>query len=365
MDEKQIAIRLGKRSYDISVGRELESKVETIKLEYVSRGRKAAVVLDQGILEANPNFFSRFFSSLPVLKIPSGEKSKSVMQLEKVWNFLAENKIDRSSALFAVGGGVVGDLAGFAAASYLRGISFYQIPTTLLSMVDSSVGGKTGINLSSGKNLVGAFYQPKAVFIDLNALGTLPEREFSSGMAEVIKYGLLGDRSLFFNLLESFQIMNSENSRLAELVLRCCSIKAEIVETDEKEKSLGEGGRALLNLGHTFAHAIEARAGYGSYLHGEAVSIGLICAFRISRHLGLCEDEDESNLSTLLKRYKLPRQLKEPLPVEDLMEAMQSDKKVMNGKVRFVLLKKIGSSFLTEDVEGHQVKKVLQSVGAS
>ena len=234
MDEKQIAIRLGKRSYDISVGRELESKVETIKLEYVSRGRKAAVVLDQGILEANPNFFSRFFSSLPVLKIPSGEKSKSVMQLEKVWNFLAENKIDRSSALFAVGGGVVGDLAGFAAASYLRGISFYQIPTTLLSMVDSSVGGKTGINLSSGKNLVGAFYQPKAVFIDLNALGTLPEREFSSGMAEVIKYGLLGDRSLFFNLLESFQIMNSENSRLAELVLRGCSIKAEIVETDEK-----------------------------------------------------------------------------------------------------------------------------------
>src|SRR6185295_4410937 len=194
-----------------------------------------------------------------------------------------EAKLDRGGVLFAVGGGVIGDLGGFAAAAWLRGIEYYQVPTTLLAMVDSSVGGKTGINLASGKNLVGAFHQPRAVFISTGLLSTLPPREFAAGMAEVIKYGLLGDAPLFAQLEEA--PLTIANARLAAVVRQCCALKARIVEADERETAK-EGGRALLNLGHTFGHAIENVAGYGEYLHGEAVAIGLCAAARLSQKLG-------------------------------------------------------------------------------
>ena len=219
------------------------------------------------------------------LEIPSGESSKCFQQLERGCDFLAAERVDRAGAVFAIGGGVTGDLGGFIAASYLRGIDFYQVPTTLLSMVDSSVGGKTGINLKAGKNLVGAFHQPQAVFADVESLQTLPAREFASGMAEVIKHGLLADRELF-EILESLDPpLHPGHPSLATIVRRNCGIKAGVVQADETEQA-ASGGRALLNLGHTFGHAIEAVAGYGEYLHGEAIAIGLVLAVQLSVEQG-------------------------------------------------------------------------------
>ena len=296
MKEDSLTVHLEDRSYPIRIGRGLEttiiSEVDSLRKE----GKKVVALIDQGLVEGNPEFCSKLLLSIPTFEVPRGETSKSVAILEKAWNFLAINRVDRSSCLFAIGGGVTGDLAGFAAASFLRGIAFYQVPTTLLAMVDSSVGGKTGINLAVGKNLVGSFHQPKEVFIDLEVLKTLPQREFSAGMAEVIKYGMLGNRGLYDRLLALGKPLDSTSQELAEFVSICCSDKALIVQADERETSKNGGGRALLNLGHTFAHAIEAQAGYGHYLHGEAVAIGLVCAFRLSRHLGFCEEEQEEDL---------------------------------------------------------------------
>ena len=365
MKEDSLTVQLGDRSYAIRIGRGLEltimSEVDSLRKE----GKKVVALIDQGLVEGNPKFCSKLLLSLPTLEVPRGETSKSVAILEKAWNFLATNRVDRSSALFAIGGGVTGDLGGFAAASFLRGIAFYQIPTTLLAMVDSSVGGKTGINLPVGKNLVGSFHQPKEVFIDLEVLKTLPQREFSAGMAEVIKYGMLGNRSLYDRLLTLGKPLDSTSKELAEFVSVCCSEKASIVEADERETSKNGCGRVLLNLGHTFAHAIEAQAGYGHYLHGEAVAIGLVCAFRLSRHLGFCKKEKEEDLLNLLKAYDLPDRLVEDLPLDQLMSTMQNDKKVMGGKLRFVVMKEMGCSVTTGEVKEELVRKVWQSVGAS
>jgi 3-dehydroquinate synthase len=239
----------------------------------------------------------------------------------------------------------------------LRGIDFYQVPTTLLAMVDSSVGGKTGINLKAGKNLVGAFHQPKAVFIDLECLKSLPKREFSAGMAEVIKYGLLGNKTLFKKLVSFSSPLHSKSEELPEIIETCCVDKAKIVEVDERETDKTTGGRALLNLGHTFAHAIEA-------LHGEAVSIGLVCAIRLSGLRDGSNQLDESSLETLLNSYQLPIRLNSPLVISELINAMQSDKKVSAGKIRFVALKSIGNAFVTSDIAIEDVIKVWKSVGA-
>ena len=231
-------------------------------------------------------------------------------------------------------------------------------------MVDSSVGGKTGINLVSGKNLVGAFHQPKGVFTDLKVLSTLPDREFSAGMAEVIKYGMIGNRILYDRILKLRTPLSANSPELLELILMCCSEKASVVQADEKENADGLGGRALLNLGHTFAHAIEAIAGYGQYLHGEAVSIGLVCALRLSKSIGLCSDDPDSELINLLKSYHLPVELSKTLPLPDLMEKMKSDKKVHRGKLRFVVMNEIGNAFVKELEDLQEVEKVWRSVGA-
>ena len=216
---------------------------------------------------------------------------------------------------------------------------------------------KTGINLVSGKNLVGAFHQPKGVFTDLKVLSTLPDREFSAGMAEVIKYGMIGNRILYDRILKLRTPLSANSPELLELILMCCSEKASVVQADEKENADGLGGRALLNLGHTFAHAIEAIAGYGQYLHGEAVSIGLVCALRLSKSIGLCSDDPDSELINLLKSYHLPVELSKTLPLPDLMEKMKSDKKVHRGKLRFVVMNEIGSAFVKELEDLQEVEK--------
>jgi len=361
---KQLEVRLGERTYPITIGSGLADLLLEERGRFLKQGRKVVAVFDEGLVEANPDFCTEFRAGIPCFSAPSGESTKSVDCLAGLWDFLSGQKVDRSSALFAVGGGVTGDLSGFAAASYLRGISFFQVPTTLLAMVDSSVGGKTGINLSSGKNLVGAFHQPTGVFVDVDCLRTLPSREFSAGMAEVIKYGMLGNPTLYGELVGRAVPLSASSPELKEIVFCCCSDKARIVEQDEKETSEGAGGRALLNLGHTFAHAIEAVSGYGTYLHGEAVAIGLVCALRLSRIRGGCRDHDEEILIELLRSYELPVALDKHLPLPDLMNVMESDKKVVAGKLRFVLMQEIGVSQVVGEVDAEEVERVWKSVGA-
>ncbi len=363
-EKRTLMVELGERSYPILIGKNLEDSLLELKKIHLEEGRKVVVVADEGLTAGNPGFCEQFMAGLPIFSTPAGEETKSVKYLSGIWDFLSEQKVDRSSVLFAFGGGVAGDLAGFASASYLRGISFYQVPTTLLAMVDSSVGGKTGINLVAGKNLVGAFHQPKGVFVDLHSLLSLPKREFSAGMAEIIKYGMLGNGALYGQLANRASPLSVSSPELTDVILSCCSDKARIVEQDERETSGGTGGRALLNLGHTFAHAIEAVSGYGHYLHGEAVAVGLVCALRLSLLRGGCTDGDEQVLVDLLRTYDLPFALRESLPVGDLMKAMTSDKKVVAGKLRFVLMREIGVSHVVSEVETTEVEQVWESVGA-
>ena len=361
---KRLEVGLENRSYPIYIGRNLNLLIRDIIQECHSQGKKVVALMDDGLVKSSSELKVDLLQSIPHLALPSGEKTKSVEYLSRVWDFLAGEGVDRTGNLIAFGGGVTGDLSGFAAASYLRGIDFYQVPTTLLAMVDSSVGGKTGINLSAGKNLVGSFHQPKAVFIDLDYLTTLPKREFSAGMAEVIKYGLLGNQGLYQKLLSMKPLLDSQSEELPGVIEACCMDKAKIVELDEKETIGSTGGRALLNLGHTFAHAIEAVAGYGEYLHGEAVSIGLLCSLRLSVMMGNCKESDQRELENLLNSYSLPIKLRSSLPVSDLKVAMQSDKKVSGGKLRFVAMRNVGDAFVTSEVEWGDVVKVWRSVGA-
>jgi len=297
-----------------------------------------------------------------MLVLPPGEETKSLESLGRVLDFLAAQGVDRRGVLFAVGGGVIGDLGGFAAATYLRGIDYYQVPTTLLAMVDSSVGGKTGVNLRAGKNLAGAFHQPRGVFISTDLLATLPAREFAAGMAEVIKYGLLGDRRLFGRLEGA--PLTVASAELPAVIRRCCAIKARIVEADEYERAV-EGGRALLNLGHTFGHAIEQATGYRRYLHGEAVAIGLAAAARLSREIGLLASADVVRVDAVLNAHALPTRLGTPLPLTALATAMARDKKVRAGLPRFVVIRRLGEAVTRDDVPPAAVETVWREVGAA
>jgi 3-dehydroquinate synthase len=357
-----LEVSLGDRSYMIRFGSDLAGTVESEVSRLSAAGRRVAVLTDSAIAHVQAAQLKTMFPNVPLLEVEPGETAKSLAGLGRVWEFLAEQKIDRGGALFAVGGGVVGDLGGFAAASWLRGIDFYQVPTTLLAMVDSSVGGKTGINIAAGKNLVGAFHQPRAVFISTNLLETLPPREFAAGMAEVLKYGLLGDAALFSEL--EARPLTVSDSRLAGIVRRCCAIKARIVEADERETAK-EGGRALLNLGHTFGHAIENIAGYGSYLHGEAVAIGISAAARLSQKIGDIAGGDVSRIERTLASHALPTRLRAPLRYADLVAAMTRDKKVRAGGLRFVVLKKLGEAATRSDVAPALVEASFREVGAS
>lgn len=357
-----LTVALGERSYPIHFGVDLASVLGAALQEAFAAGRRVAVITDETVRAAAPALFAGPLQHMPVLAVPAGEPSKSVACFGEACEFLAQNRIDRGGLVIAVGGGVVGDLAGFAAAAYLRGIDFWQVPTTLLAMVDSAVGGKTGINLAAGKNLAGAFHQPRAVYCDMALLATLPPREFAAGMAEVIKYGLLADADLFAQL-EGGPPVSSNDERLAGIVRRCCAIKAAIVQADERETA-PSGGRALLNLGHTFAHAIEAVAGYGSYLHGEAVGVGLVAAARLSERLGLLGARDVERVRDVAAAHALPVHLREPLDAGSLLEAMQRDKKVRRGRLRFVVLEKIGRAVTRDDVDRALAAEIWRELGA-
>ncbi len=355
-------VALGDRSYPILFAEDLADKVLDFVSELTPAGRRFVVITDRNVATIQAPTLQRLFGDAPTLVVPSGEESKSIAELAKALDFLAAQGLDRSGLVFAVGGGVVGDLAGFAAASYLRGIDYCQVPTTLLAMVDSSVGGKTGINLKAGKNLAGAFHQPKRVFIATGFLKLLPPREFAAGMAEVIKTALLGDRLLFEDLER--QALSAGDLRLAWTVRVCCGIKAGLVESDERELA-ASGGRALLNLGHTFGHAIEQVTGYGTYLHGEAVAVGLCAAGRLSRALGMVGDDEVRRIESVVSAHGLPTRLRSPLPVAGLLAAMARDKKARAGTLRFVLLKALGEAVVRSDVPPAQVEAVWRDMGCA
>ncbi len=356
-----LTVNLAERSYPINFGADVAPAVRAAVAGLVAEGRKVAVVTDRNFARAQRDALHAMFGEQPVLVLEPGEETKSLVDLGRVWDFLAEHRVDRGGALFAAGGGVIGDLAGFAAASYLRGIAFYQVPTTLLSMVDSSVGGKTGINLKAGKNLVGAFHQPRGVFIGTRLLETLPPREFAAGMAEIIKTGLLGDAALFEQLAKA--PLTVASPELGAVIRRCCELKARVVEADEHETAK-EGGRALLNLGHTFGHAIEQVTGYGVYLHGEAVAIGLAAAARLSQKLGYIGASDVARIDAVLAAHALPTRLRESLPLGRLMAAMARDKKVRAGALRFVVLKSLGDAATAGGVDPVLAEASFQDVGA-
>ncbi|EDY82053.1 3-dehydroquinate synthase [Verrucomicrobiia bacterium DG1235] len=360
---KQVLVETSRSTYPIHVGRSLGGQLaETLK-GLLEKGSRIAAITDSNVRAAQSAWFDELDENVAVLTVPAGETSKNLSCLGEVLDFLAANKLDRGGVVLAIGGGVVGDLAGFAAASYLRGVRFIQIPTTLLAMVDSSVGGKTGINISAGKNLVGAFHQPIAVFSDIEMLKTMPPREFASGMAEIIKHGMLQDAALF-DLLEANSILGPEDSRLEEVVERNCDIKAGVVNADEKETA-ATGGRALLNLGHTFGHAVENVAGYGEYLHGEAIGIGLVAAAILSERLGFISVGDVERIRKVVSAHRLPTRLNEPLSVEALLKAMSLDKKVKAGVIRFVIMKRIGRAETIESADMDLIREIWRECGAS
>lgn len=340
---RTVKVPLGARTYSIVIGRRVADRLgrACAKLGF---GPRCAVVTDDRV---GPAHAARTLASLrkagfePVLiTIPAGETSKTLRQVEACYNELARHRLERRSFLVALGGGVVGDLAGFVAATYLRGIPFVQVATTLLAQVDSSVGGKTGVNLEAGKNLVGAFYQPRLVMCDLATLDTLPEREFRSGVAEVIKYGIIRDAAFLEQLERDLdRLLTREEAALGAVVARSCEIKAEVVGQDETEG----GVRAILNFGHTVGHGLEAISGYARYLHGEAIAIGQVVAARLSQKLLGLPAADVERIRELFVRAGLPTAVRLAAPEKRrLFTAMRLDKKVSQGEVRFVLAEKIG-----------------------
>ena len=355
---KILNVELGDKSYPIYIGIDLLS-MKSLFVDQI-QGRQVMIVTNKTIA---PFYLDKLTSILDGFNVqsvilPDGEEFKKLETLNKVFDALLEAKFDRTSTLIALGGGVIGDITGFAAASYQRGVGFIQVPTTLLSQVDSSVGGKTGINHELGKNMIGAFYQPKAVIIDVNTLDTLSNQEFSAGMAEVIKYGLLGNAD-FLSMLEANieSIMARKKDLIIEVIFNCCQDKARIVELDEFEK----GKRALLNLGHTFGHGIENAFGYGNYLHGEAVSIGMVMAAKLSKDEGNLSHEETLRVESILSKADLPISINKTIDSETLITAMSLDKKSIDGKIRLVLLKSLGDSYLTDSYSDENFMKVVNS----
>ena len=352
-----LTVALGDRSYPIYVGPGLLARPDLI-VERLPQ-KKAAIITNSTVgplyLESLRGALVERGVAAVTITLPDGEIHKDWETLNGIFDSLLEYRCERGTTLIALGGGVIGDLAGFAAAVYQRGVPFIQIPTTLLAQVDSSVGGKTAINHPLGKNMIGAFYQPLAVVSDTDTLTTLPPRELSAGIAEVVKYGLIRDRA-FFEWLEAnmARLMKREADALGYAIERSCAIKAEIVAVDERET----GDRALLNFGHTFGHAIEAALGYGSWLHGEAVAAGMVLAAKLSHRLGLIAAADVARTADLLARADLPTAAPE-LGIERYLELMGHDKKVRDGRIRFILLKRLGEAFISADVPRAALADVL------
>lgn len=366
---RAISVGLGDRAYEVVVGSGLVDRADERIAPLLKRAR-TAIVTDQNVADHHGERLAVALEkagiATDVIALPPGEDTKSWEGLANLSDQLLELELDRGDIIVAFGGGVIGDLTGFAASIYKRGIDFVQIPTTLLAQVDSSVGGKTAIDTARGKNLIGAFHQPKLVLADLDVLATLPEREMHCGYAEVIKYGMLGDAA-FFDWLEEHgcKVLQAENTALAHAIVRSVEMKAEIVAEDEREA----GRRALLNLGHTFAHALEAENGYGEALkHGEAVGAGCALAFRFSAVLGHCSRADADRVEAALKAAHLPTRLSDvpghPFSADRLITHMAQDKKAEGGALTFVLVRGIGDAFVAKGVDPEPLRAFLIAEGA-
>jgi len=340
-----VDVDLGERRYPIYIGRGLLGRAELLRPHI--RGEQVCIVSNETVA---PLYLDALRQSLDgyqldIVELPDGEQHKTLQTLSRIYDVLLDAQHHRTTTLIALGGGVVGDMCGFAAASYQRGVNFIQLPTTLLAQVDSSVGGKTGVNHPRGKNMIGAFHQPQAVIADTDVLQTLPARELSAGLAEVIKYGLIADAE-FLSWLEGNMtaLLARDADALAIAIERSCRIKADIDARDERES----GVRAWLNLGHTFGHAIEAAQGYGNWLHGEAVAAGMMMAADLSARLGWLTQAEVERAERLIASAKLPVRAPD-MPVAQFMELMAGDKKVLDGRIRLVLLKAIGSATVSDD----------------
>lgn len=349
-------VELGERRYPIFIGSDLDPKA---LLEPYIHGRQVMIVSNEMIA---PLYLARYVAAIEALGktvatciLPDGEKYKNIEHLNLIFDALLASGFNRDCTVLALGGGVIGDMAGFASACFQRGVYFIQVPTTLLSQVDSSVGGKTGINHPLGKNMIGAFQQPQVVLADMSQLKTLPPRELSAGLAEVIKYALLGDAD-FLAWLEQHMddLVQGDEAALAEAVYRSCAHKARIVANDEKE----QGERALLNLGHTFGHAIESYLGYGEWLHGEAVATGMVMAADLSQRMGWISAEDLARTKNIIQRANLPIVCPQ-IPLDDFLAYMAHDKKVLNGQLRLVLMRAVGQAIITKTFDVELMKQAI------
>ncbi|WP_111855069.1 3-dehydroquinate synthase [Acinetobacter oleivorans] len=349
-------VELGERRYPIFIGSQLDPKQ---LLEPYIHGQQVMIVSNETVA---PLYLSHYQEALKSLGktvatciLPDGEKYKDIQHLNLIFDALLEAGFNRDCTVLALGGGVIGDMAGFASACFQRGVYFVQVPTTLLSQVDSSVGGKTGINHPLGKNMLGAFQQPRVVLADMAQLNTLPDRELSAGLSEVIKYALLGDADFLVWLEQNMDgLIGRDADLLAEAVYRSCAHKARIVANDEKE----QGERALLNLGHTFGHAIESYLGYGTWLHGEAVATGMVMAADLSQRLGWISSDDVERTKKIIQRANLPISCPK-IPLDEFLGYMAHDKKVLNGQLRLVLLKQLGQAVITKDFDVEFMKQAI------
>ncbi|WP_221074945.1 3-dehydroquinate synthase [Agarivorans aestuarii] len=351
-----LTVALGERSYPISIGQGLLNQVDLLSSAITSK--KVMVVTNTKVA---PLYLEQLLACLSqyqadVVTLPDGEQYKNLDTLNLIFSELLAQQHSRDTTIVALGGGVIGDMAGFAAACYQRAVPFVQVPTTLLSQVDSSVGGKTAVNHPLGKNMIGAFYQPKAVVIDINCLATLDKRELAAGMAEVIKYGIIYDAA-FFAWLETHldQLMALEPELMTRAIARCCEIKAEVVAKDETE----QGIRALLNLGHTFGHAIEAEQGYGVWLHGEAVGAGMVMAAETAELAGMISQSEVTRMRTLIERAGLPIVPPQGMGLAEFIPHMMRDKKVLDGKLRLVLPSSIGTAEVVDTITESDIKTVI------
>jgi len=354
---KILNVDLGERSYPIYIGQGL---LKQDLLRQHIHGKQVMIVSNETIaplyLKQTQNLLDGFEQKTVIL--PDGEQFKNLEILNQIFDELLKNNFDRSCTLIALGGGVVGDMTGFAAATYQRGVNFIQIPTTLLAQVDSSVGGKTGVNHPLGKNMIGAFHQPQCVVADTDTLNTLEDNQLSAGIAEVIKYGLLGDKTFFDWQEKNIQtLLDRDPEALAYAIEQSCRDKAIIVAADEKES----GKRALLNLGHTFGHAIETASGYGNWLHGEAVAAGMVMAADLSQRLGNISDTDVNRIIAITEKARLPVAPPNNMTSEQFIELMLRDKKTLGGKIRLVLLKSIGDAIITSDYNKDLLHQTLDS----
>jgi len=353
---KTLQLDLGERSYPIHIGQGLLQD-EALLTPHIY-GNTSVVVSNETIA---PLYISKIHDLISNYRntdviLADGEEYKTLDTVNQIFTKMLEERCDRKTTVLALGGGVVGDITGYGAASYQRGVNFIQIPTTLLSMVDSSVGGKTGVNHPLGKNMIGAFYQPQCVIIDTDTLNTLDDRQLSSGMAEVIKYGLIRDADFLDWLQENMAgLLKRDPELLTEAIYRSCKHKAEVVADDEKEA----GQRALLNLGHTFGHAIETGMGYGKWLHGEAVAVGMVMAAQLSQKMGWLDSDDVKRIETLMQAANLPTTPPKEISATQFMDLMSVDKKVLDGVLRLVLMQSMGKAIVTDEFDHEALVQVL------